>query len=140
VKSKKITLVFLELLFSISFGNLGVAIVISHLNFHTGIIENIIFGSFIVFTFTLLGILLPRILILKKPTEKIQFKAIELASLGILIGLAFTIILEINSAATITNNFTESFYYKVLNSDPVYAPMVLGVIGYNLSLASNKIS
>lgn len=138
MKRLKSTLILLELLFAISFGNFGVALVISNLNFHSGIIENLLFGSLIVYTFTLLGILLPRILIQKKASEKKQFKSIQFASLGIIVGLIFTIIFEINNAEAITNSFSDNFYYKIMSSDPVYAPMILGVIFYNLSLYSKK--
>lgn len=138
MKRLKSTLILLELLFAIAFGNFGVALVISNLNFHSGIIENLLFGSLIVYTFTLLGILLPRILIQKKMSEKKQFRSIQFASLGIIVGLIFTIIFEINKAEAITNSFSDNFYYKIMSSDPVYAPMIFGVILYNLSLINKR--
>jgi hypothetical protein len=138
MKSKKVTLIILELLFSITFGNIGISFIISNLVYYSGVIENIIFGSIIIFTFTLIGILLPRIILESKTAKKIQFKSIEFASLGIFIGIIFSLIPALNLANTKPNNFADSYYYGVLISEPLFAPMILGVILYNFSLASKN--
>jgi len=137
MKKFKPTLILLELLFAISFGNFGAALVFSSMNY-SGAIENIIIGSIIIFTFTLLGVILPRILLIKKTAEQKQFKAIDFASLGILLGIIFTLIPKFNIANSEPNNLSETFFYGFLISDPIYAPMILGVIFYNLSLYSKK--
>jgi len=138
MKSKIVTIIILELLFSITIGNIGISFVVTNLVYYSGVIENIIFGSIIIFTFTLIGILLPRRILESKTVKKNHIKSIEFASLGILIGIIFSLIPALNLANTEPNNFADSYYYGVLISEPIYAPMFLGVILYNFSLASKN--
>src|SRR5690606_32406889 len=118
MKSKIVTIIILELLFSITIGNIGISFVVTNLVYYSGVIENIIFGSIIIFTFTLIGILLPRRILESKTVKKNHIKSIEFASLGILIGIIFSLIPALNLANTEPNNFADSYYYGVLISEP----------------------